>query len=401
MLTVLNAGQNYRVIGGSDRYLLSLERLLKKNGQKVIPFAASHSENLNSQWSKFFPKSVNFFNPGVYDIFRYLYSISAQRGIEQLIKTNRPNIAHLHIYYGQLTSSIIKPLRKANIPIVQTLHEYKLICPTYSLFAGNEICEKCKGQYFWHAIACRCNRGDLLRSLLSCIESYISLWLGAQNLDHYIAVSDFLRNKIVDMGIPSEKITTIHNFIDCRRIKPATITGKYILYFGRLETTKGIYTLLDAMRQLPNVPLWVVGDGNEKENIKKYLDKNRINNVRLLGFKTGKDLQKIIKESICTVSPSEWYETFGLTLIESFSFGRPVIASAIGGMTEVVDDGVDGWLIPSGDENMLRDKINWMFCHKKAAQEMGQNGRTKVETQFNPDIHYQKILNVYQKVGAF
>nr|WP_319491760.1 glycosyltransferase family 4 protein [uncultured Desulfobacter sp.] len=401
MLTILNAGQNYRITGGSDRYLLSLERLLKKNGQKVIPFTAFHPGNLNSQWSKFFPKPVNFSNPGVHDLLRYLYSIPAQKGIEQLIKITRPDIAHLHIYYGQLTSSILKPLRKANIPIVQTLHEYKLICPTYSLWAFNEPCKKCKGNHFWHAITCRCNRGSLSRSFLSCLEAYISLWLGAQNLDHYIAVSDFLRNKIINMGMPSEKITTVHNFIDCRRIKPATATGKYILYFGRLETTKGIYTLLDAIGQLPNVPLWVVGDGNERENIKKYIEQNRINNVMLLGFKTGKDLQKIIKESICSVSPSECYETFGLTLIESFSFGRPVIASAIGGMTEVVDDGVDGWLIPSGDENMLRDKINWMFCNKKAAQEMGINGRIKVENQFNPDIHYQKILNVYQKVGAF
>lgn len=205
---------------------------------------------------------------------------------------------------------------------------------------------------------------------------------------------------MISMGISPEKITTIHNFMDCQDIMPAEKPGEYILYFGRLEKIKGIYTLLDAIRLLPEVPLLIVGDGNEKENIKKYIDMNNINNVTLLGFKKGQELHRLIEKSICTVAPSEWYETFGLTLIESFSHGRPVIASAIGGMTEVVDDGVDGWLFPSGDRDALKEKINWMFCNKKIALDMGNNGRIKVECKFNSDIHYSKILNVYRKVSA-
>lgn len=195
MSTVLNVGQNYRVVGGADKYLLSLENLLIDNGHKVIPYAVSHPDNLNTEWGAYFPKPVNFYSPNLCDIARYLYSFPAKKGVERIIESDRPDIAHLHIYYGQLTASILSPLRKAKIPIVQTLHEYKLVCPTYSLLADDVNCELCNGKHFWHAIATKCNRGSLRRSFLSAMESYISLWLGSQNLNHYIAVSDFLREK--------------------------------------------------------------------------------------------------------------------------------------------------------------------------------------------------------------
>lgn len=399
--TILNVGANYHVRGGSDQYLFSLGRLLETHGHEVIPFAAAHAENQPTEWARFFPPPVDLQRPGLGDAARFIYSPVARRAITRLLAHRRPDIAHLNIYYGQLTSSILAPLKTRNIPIVQTLHEYKIVCPTYSLYAHGHICEACRGRNFWRAAATRCNRDSFARSTLSAVESYVSRWMGAvDRIDHFIAVSDFLRDKVISLGVPAKKITTVHNFIDCGDTVPATQRGSYFLYFGRLERIKGIYTLLDAVEHLPDTPLLVVGHGSERDRVAAEIERRNMGHVKLLGFKTGTELHELIRGSLCTITPSEWFETFGLTLVESFVHGRPVVSSRIGGMTEVVTDGVDGWLVPPGDVGALRDRLAWMKDHPDAAIEMGQQGRRKVERQFSPEKHYQSIMEIYKKVGA-
>lgn len=400
MITILNAGQNYRIVGGSDRYLLALEGVLKGHGHEVIPFAAVHPDNHVGKWNDWFPPSVDFSHPGPSDIARYLYSFPARKAIDSLIRERRPDVAHLHIYYGQLSTSILGPLRRAGIPIVQTLHEYKTVCPTYSLFANGGVCEACQGKHYWQAIAHRCNRGSLARSALSAAEAYVSRWGGAQSLDHYIAVSDFLRDKVIALGMPAERVTTVHNFVDCRGTRPAEALGEYFLFFGRLEKIKGIFTLLEAAAPLRDIPLLIVGDGGERERISAWIEERGLSHIKMLGFKTGHDLEGLIRGSLCTISPSVCYETFGLTLVESFVHGRPVVASRIGGMTEVVADGEDGWLFPPGDALALRERLLWMMQNREAAREMGLQGRLKVEKRFDPESHYAKIMDVYRKVGV-
>lgn len=400
-ITVLNVGQNHYINGGSDRYLFSMGALLEKNGHRIIPFASAQPRNLPSQWEDYFPRSVNFQNPKPSDILNFVYSVSAAKAISHLIKSATPDLAHLHIYYGQLTSSILNPLKSAGIPIVQTLHEFKTVCPTYSLFSNGKICEACEGHKFWRAVTQRCNRGSFLRSALSATEAYVARWVGAiDKVDHFIAVSDFLRDKVISLGLPGNKITTIHNFIDCTYIAPADQPGDYLLYFGRLERIKGIYTLLEAITPLVNIPILIVGDGNEMIALQYEIKQRGLDHVKLLGFKQGVELENLIRGCICTIAPSEWYETFGLTLVESFAHGRPVVASQIGGMTEVVDDGIDGFLVPPGDVIALRERLAWMATHPTEALEMGRRGRIKVEKKFSPTRHYEQLMRVYRGVGV-
>ena len=166
----------------------------------------------------------------------------------------------MHIYYGQLTGAILQPLREAGVPIVQTLHDLKLVCPVYSLMSHGQICEACQGHQFWRATAKCCNRGSLSRSLLSTVESYVSRWAGSVDLvDRFISVSHFQRDKFVELGVPAEKITTIHNFIETAGVEPETTPGDYLLYFGRIERLKGIFTLIEAAALAPNMPLVIVG----------------------------------------------------------------------------------------------------------------------------------------------
>jgi glycosyltransferase involved in cell wall biosynthesis len=398
-MKILNINQNYYERGGSDAYFFALARLLEKHGHSVIPFASAQSKNIPSPWSPYFPTPVNFDRPRLMDLARFVYSRAASQAMQRLLVAEEPQLAHLHIYYGQLTSSILAPLKGKGVPVVQTLHEYKLVCPTSMLFDHGHICEACEGSKFWQATVKRCNRGSLARSALSTVETYASHLMGAVGkVDHFLAVSHFLREKVISLGVPASKVTTIHNFIDANQYSPTSEVGAYILYFGRLERVKGIFTLLDAMANLRHIKLLIVGDGNDRLEFERVVADKRLLNVQFLGYRRGGELHDLIRGSICTVSPSVCYETFGLTLIESFALGRPVICSRMGGMPEIVSDGEDGFIVPPGDTLALSDRIAWMADHAQVAVAMGAMGRRKVEREFTPTKHYDRLMSVYSTV---
>lgn len=396
--TILNVSQNYHVRGGSDRYFFTLAELLRKHGHQVVPFTAASPNNEPSEWENYFPRGADFEHPGAGDLLRFLYSHDAVKSIRQLLKDTDINLAHFHIYYGKLTASILEVLKRDGIPLIQTLHEYKLTCPVYSHLSNDQICEACEGKHFWRALPKRCNRGSLARTALSVTESYISKMLGAvKKFDHFISVSHFLRKKMISHGMPEDKISTVHNFVDVSDITPNFSEGDYILYFGRVHRSKGILTLIEAAVPLTDLPIYIVGDGEAMSEVQQIIEQNGCKHIHLLGFKQGDELRELIRNSICTVLPSEWYENCPMSVLESYAYGKPVIGADIGGIPELIVDGVDGFLVPSGEPETLRDRLLWMFEHKDDAAEMGRIGRDKMETEFNADIHYERIMNVYQQ----
>lgn len=399
MLTILNISQNHFVRGGSDRYFFTMAEILEKNGHKVIPFTAAHPKNEPSEWDQYFPRAADFEKPKPIDLFRFIYSRDAAKSIQHLLKNADIDIAHFHIYYGKLTASILGHLKDAGIPLIQTLHEYKITCPVYSHLSNDEICEDCEGKHYWRALPKKCNRGSLARTALSVVESYVSRFLGSvDKFDHFISVSHFLRKKMIQYGVPEEKISTVHNFTDVNNFTPNFDEGDYILYFGRVHRSKGILTLIEAAAPLKQVPLYIVGDGEAMAEVKQFIEKNGCDHIHLLGFKQGDELKGLIQKSICTVLPSEWYENCPMSVLESYAYGKPVIGANIGGIPELIVDGEDGFLVPSAGTEALREKLLWMGEHKVEAAEMGRIGRMKMETEFNADIHYQKIKNIYDTV---
>ncbi len=398
MLTILNISQNHYVRGGSDRYFFTMGELLQKHGHNVIPFTAASPRNEPTEWDQYFPRAADFDKPGPIDLLRFLYSRDAVKSIHKLLNKTNIDIAHFHIYYGKLTASILGSLKNAGIPLIQTLHEYKITCPVYSHLSNDEICEDCEGKHFWRALPKKCNRGSFARTTLSVAESYVSRFLGCvDKFDHFISVSHFLRKKMIQYGIPEEKISTVHNFADVSEITPNFSNGEYILYFGRVHRSKGILTLIEAAAPLKQVPLYIVGDGEAMPEVQQFVEQNGCEHIRLLGFKQGDELRELILNSICTVLPSEWYENCPMSVLESFAYGKSVIGADIGGIPELVIDGVDGFLVPSAGTETLREKLLWMYENKVEAAEMGKVGRKKMETEFNADIHYQRIMDVYQK----
>ena len=398
-LTILNISQNYHIRGGSDKIFLALGELLRSKGHQVIPLAAKSPDNLATEWDRFFPHAAKFEKPGPMDLLRFIYSLPAKRAVRRVIEEFHPDIAHLHIYYGKITASILAELKGAGLPVVQTLHEYKLICPVYTLISNGQICEACEGAHFWRALPRRCNRGSLARTALSVLESYVSHWLGAvDKVDKFIAVSDALRGKMIQHGIPPEKIITLRNWVDCDNVQPSRQVGEYFLYFGRIERLKGIFSLIEAAAKIPANPLLIVGEGEAKEELVKLIRSKGYTHIKWLGFKKGAELQDLIRRSICTVIPSEWFEPFPMTVLESFSHARPAIGASIGGIPEIIEHGIDGFIFEPGDVDMLASYLTWMAEHPDQAVAMGSAGRNKVQERFSPDKYYQDLMNIYNSV---
>jgi glycosyltransferase involved in cell wall biosynthesis len=392
---VLNISQSDRIVGGSDVYWLELAALLRNRGHSVSMFCASESDEK-------LPRAVDFDSPGVLDVFSFVYNLEAKRKIKGFFAG--VDVAHLHIYYGKLTGSILSEIKKAGLPVVQTLHEYKVVCPVYTMHRGGENCYECAGNRFYKCLANRCNRGSYSRSLLSVVESYASLLSGSQSLvDKFITVSDYQKNQIVAMGMPEDKIITVHNFVNCDDYEPSGFVGEYLLYFGRVEKVKGIDVLIKAMSILKknkrNVKLVIAGSGSYLEEAKQMVKDLRVTElISFVGHQSKDEIAKLLDGCFASVTPSVWAETFGLTLLESFAKERAVIASNIGGMTEIVKDGETGYLVAPGSDSELASKIDLLSSNLGVAKEMGRRARTVVKEKFSPESHYEKIMKVYESV---
>jgi glycosyltransferase involved in cell wall biosynthesis len=398
--SVVHVSHNYHIAGGSDRYFFELGKLLQQHQHSVFPFAAGSPENDSSEFATYFPDTFEPGAPTAKDVAKYIYSFDAKEKIAQLIQNHRPDIAHLHIYYGKLTASILAPLKNHGIPIVQTLHEYKLLCPVYNCISHDSICEECSGSRFWKCATKRCNRGSLTRSIISTAESYVSKWLGSSDaVDHFIAVSEFMARKMREIGVPAEKITTVYNFVDTEKFTPAKEHGSYVLYFGRLERTKGLITLLNAMKQVPDIKCKIAGDGSARQEIVDFITRNNMDNVELIEFTSGGALAELVHGSICTLIPSEWYENCPMSVLESLAWGRPIIGSRIGGIPELIRDDEDGLLVEPGDANGLAAAIERLGTDPALALRMGKSGRNKAEALFSAAQHYAQIRNVYDSLS--
>ncbi|MEZ6190798.1 MAG: glycosyltransferase family 4 protein [Phycisphaerales bacterium] len=403
-MKVLQVSQNLFVRGGSDRMFLDTCALLERHGHTVIPFVAQHPENAPSEFSDFFPAAADFGHPGAGDLLRYIYSRQAAKAIRRLIREHKPDVAHLHIYYGKLTASILPVLKAEGIPIVHTMHEYRQISPNYTLVHNDRIDEDCCGMHAWRAAVRRFNRGSLSRSALATIEWYVSRAIGSQRrIDRFIAISDFQKRKMAEHGVPEGKITRVYNFVEQGEVlahKTESGHGDYFLYFGRIERIKGVFTLAEAAKSLPGITVKIVGDGVAKPELAGYLKSKQINNVELIGFTRGDELKQLIRDSLATVLPAEWYEPFGLTVLESFAQERPVIVSRMGALPELIHEGVDGLLFDPGNVDVLRTHLHTLAGDPARANAMGKAGRTKLLEKFTPDAHYHELMRVYREASA-
>jgi glycosyltransferase involved in cell wall biosynthesis len=395
----------YYARGGAEVCALNLASLLESKGHEVISFSMEHPNNLHSAYSPYFTSYINYpellqhVNPE--NIFkateRIIFSRETQDKLTQLIEDTKPDIAHVHNVGHELSPSVLFVLAREKIPVVSTVHDFGLLCPNSSFLSHGELCERCQGAKFYQVVLRRCKRNSVPASALACLGSYTHYLLKTyrSKVDTIIAPSAFLRNKMIEYGYPPDKIVHVPNTVDLKNFRPSASLGNYILYFGRLSYEKGIYTLFNAMTQLPDKPLIVAGEGPLDEELKEYAQKKGLKNINFVGYQSGQALHDLVRGAAFVVVPSECYENAPLACIESMALGRAVIGSDIGGIPELIQDGKTGLLFKPRDAGDLVDKINCLSAHPEWQIEMGKKGRARVELMFDSDRYYESLMNIY------
>jgi glycosyltransferase involved in cell wall biosynthesis len=387
--------------GGSETVYLSTSSLLESHGHEVINFSQMHPQNYPSDEEAYFVEYQDFLEQGliqkIKNFTKYIYSSEAKMNLERLLTEKKPDVAHLHNIFGGLSLSILPTLRKHKIPVVITLHDYKLLCPVYTFLDGqNKICEKCVNGNYLNCISKKCNKGSFIYSTVMALESYIRevLFEPEKYFDKIICVSKFSYNKHFNKPL-HHKLTHLYNFSAAMEKEPFEIHNeRYFLYFGRLSREKGVLTLIDSFKNRPAQKLIIAGTGPLEKQITESIA--HLPQVEYVGFKSGDELKSLIKHAAFVVVPSEWYENNPMTIIESYFLGTPVIGADIGGIPEILLSQQTGFLFPPGDAKTLSNLV--LQCSQIVGSryyEMANSCRDFALENFSSQVHYQKLMTVY------
>ncbi|MDD6209462.1 MAG: glycosyltransferase family 4 protein [Bacteroidales bacterium] len=395
-MKILQINKYFYRKGGSETVFFTTIDLLKKNGHTVIPFSLNHKNNEQGGNSYFinYPELSNsgFLNKLKYS-FYFFYNLQAKRQLKKLIENERPDIAHIHLMFNSFSIAILPVLKKYKIPVILTAHDYRLICPSYLLLDKNlKICEKCKTGKFYKCALGRCAKGHFAESLLLTMDMYIRKYIYPieKYVDKILCVSDFSVRKHIEFNRKwQHKIERLYNPV-YKSENPKINRGNYLLYIGRISREKGIKTLLDAARLLPDVNIKIAGSGVYKDELKDIPQ-----NIIFLGNKNREELNELIGGSSFVIVPSEWYETFGLVVVEAFSNATPVIASDIGGISELVNNNEDGFLFRAGDLNNMIEVITKAISISDSSYASMANNAMEKSRLFDPQKYYERLMAVY------
>lgn len=395
---------NYHFIrGGADRVYFNTGNLLHEHQHEVRYFSSKHQDNEPVEHSEYFVsindnRKTNFIQKvtGVKD---YLYNKNAFKKLNELLEEYRPDIAHLHLFYGGLSGSILKALKNHNIPVVQTLHDYRLLCPANAfLDSDNQICEKCKNKSYYQCATNKCLEGNLFYSSILSMEAYTRKYFidPLDYVNHFIFVSRFSQQKHIEFNERYlTKSSHLYNFTSIPEKLSVAENEGYFLFFGRLSKEKGLQSLLGAVKN-NNIKLKIAGSGPLQNEIEEFARQHE--NIEFLGHRSGDDLQRLIKSSLFVVVPSEWYENNPMTIIESYALGKPVIGANIGGIPEIIIDNETGFLFKSRDSDDLAKIITKAKqTGLKEYEAMCIKAREFAELNFSAEAHYQKLMHIYHQ----
>lgn len=393
--------------GGAETVCFNTGKMLEEHGHQVVYFTLKWANNNPSLYSKYFPESKETRRgplKQVKNMINYFYHFEAARKIEQLIIDERPGIAHIHLMWGQITPSIFPVLKKYNIPILFTVHDYRIVCPAYTFRNGKgQICEECHGKYFYKCFVNTCTKGSKLMSAVMAAEQYFrnAFFNPAKNIDGFIYVSNFAK-EIQERYMPAVKNVpniVLYNFSTSIVEQSKTMpTEKYFLFFGRLSYEKGVKTLLEAFEKLPECKLKIVGTGPLEADLKLMKDTRKMENVEFMGYKTGKELSDLVADAYFVIVPSEWYENNPMTIIEAYSVGTPVIGAKIGGIPEIVVDGKTGYQFESGNAGDLKDKIvSANTLSDSEYQNFSSNTLKFANDNLSKDRYWNKLIDFYNR----
>ena len=405
-MKVLLINKYHYIKGGADAVFFNTKNLLESYGIETIEFCTNNSKNTRSKWEKYFVfapeiRELTGWRKKAQQIIRFIWNRDAAKKLEKLIREERPDVAHLHNIFNGISLSILPVLKKHHVPVVVTMHDTRFICPS-SYFNTRVWCNNCLK---YGCVSCglhRCYQDDFINSWMCTLEMmHKEKWFRYDKyIDHYIFVSKkFMQFYAERHNWFKEKGSVLYNFLPNQYdIDMSCNRGSYLLYYGRITKEKGIVTLVEAVKMLPNVRLIVAGDGPLLPNMKQ----KSIKNVEFVGFKRGDELFDLVKYASFVLVPSECEENNPLTIIESYSYGKPVIGSNMGGISEIIDDNITGFIFQAFSRSALADTIvKAINVTDEQYMQMAQQARLLAEKYFSPQTHYLRLMEIYDKVKNY
>ncbi len=403
--TLLSVNNYYYKRGGAEGVFLSHNKLFEGAGGTVVPFSMQHPENMASAWDSYFVDELEYgagysLVQKAWRVPKTIYSLEAQKKITRLLDECAPDICHAHNIYHHISPSILGVLHKRKIPTVVTLHDLKLACPAYKMLAPDGICERCKGGRQFNVVKQKCIKDSRLLSSIVYIESKLHSLLRTYEryVDRFVVPSQFYIEKFAEWGISRERMVYIPNFSEFEPESQET-PGKLVTYFGRLGHEKGIATLIRAAA-LAGVAIRIIGTGPDDEEFKSLATQLDAQ-VEFCGYLSGPALKEKLRLSKAVVLPSEWYENAPLSILEAYSLEIPVLGADIGGIPEMIREGLTGATFASADPQQLAEKLVWINdMDAKNCHAMGVAGRTLLEQDFTRSKYLSRILALYAELGV-
>lgn len=386
--------------GGSETYIFKLGDYLISQGHEVQYFGMEHEGRCVGNCVNAYTTDMDFHGGSKLAKLTYpvktIYSSEARRKIKMVLDDFRPDVVHLNNFNYQLTPSIIlevnkwRKAEKHKCQIVFTAHDYQLVCPNHMLNNPNtrKNCDKCLGGYYINCLRGKCIHGSTVKSAIGMIEALLWNANGVyKHIDTILCCSRFMKYKMDSNSIFAKKTIVIHNFIDKVNWE-GTKKKDYVLYFGRFSEEKGIETLIEVCKELPVINFIFAGTGPLEKKLEN------VSNIKNAGFKSGKELETLIREARFSIYPSEWYENCPFSVMESQMFGTPVLGANIGGIPELIQIGKTGDLFESGSKEDLKTKINFLWENQSTTNQYAKNCE---EIQFNTTSWYaERLIKLYQ-----
>jgi glycosyltransferase involved in cell wall biosynthesis len=382
-MKVLAVHNYYQQPGGEDQVFLAETALLERYGHRVVRYS-THND-----------RAATMNRPALAGTALWNHQIF--RDLRALIHRERPHVAHFHNTFPLVSPAGYYAARAEGVPVVQTLHNYRLLCPNALFFRDGRVCEDCMGKAIpWPGVVHKCYRGSRAASgivtAMLTIHRAVRTWTEMVNV--YVALTEFARRKFIEGGLPAEKVTVKPNFV-YPDPGPGESGEEHALFVGRLSPEKGVDTLLAAWEHLEvRVPLKIVGDGPLMGLVLEAASRQPW--VEYLGYRPAEEVHTLMKEANMLIFPSRWYETFGRVAIEAFATATPVVAANLGAIAELVDHGRAGLRFRPGDPEDLAAQVEWLLCHPEEHARMRRQARAEFEAKYTSERNYQKLMEIYE-----
>jgi glycosyltransferase involved in cell wall biosynthesis len=404
-MKILHANKFYFPEYGTEKYLFGVSEAFRERGHEIVPFAMEDAKNAATPYSKYFVSHVDFNGlgasiKGVKQFMRMVYSWEARKKFAALLDDVQPDVVHAHSIHHQISPSILAEARKRGIPVVQTLHDYKLVCPAYVFpFRDGAVCTDCRRGRWFHLIRHRAHKNSYLTTIAAVVESFIHsvTRIYERNVDRFIVPSIDMAKRLISFGVAADQINVIPHYIDLKKWQPAQEVGEGILFAGRLWPDRGLDHVLAVAKAFPETQVYVAGDGYERASFEAKIAMQGLTNVHMLGRLEGVQLQHLFQSVRLIYFPTMTLDTFGLTVLEAMASGKPVVTTKLGAMTELITNGENGFLYdPKHIEDAI-ESIRKLLSDEALARNFGKAARKKAE-EFSLERHYRSLVELYRDV---